>query len=696
MGQKPAAVAGRLTLRRLAWRHITGEPASAVVLVVAIALALTFPALPLVIDGAIPSQPSAEALAKAGAVVVQRSKIADAAAFDGFQRGVQRQLTAGIGAYLDAGAEFADAASLRIYSVNGQPPSGGGSPVRAAYASDLPARIAIVKGELAKPVANSVQGTVSMALDAASQLGLGLGDVVCLGSGADQSQGAAQWCARLVGLWRALAPGDSYWRGRTSAAVFTDRDDFFSLLTQASAQGASGGRWYMPRAAAITAANAADVADRLRLLRETVSRAGTDVLQTDLDRSLDRYSATGRLVTFSVRLLSGALVVLSILLVAALAGHFLDIRGADLAVLGARGWSAGRVRRLALTELAAALLLGLLATTIVALLAAVILPHAWPTSDGFGSSHSLPPIAVATGATLAGILVCLGAIAARPLRHGDQFRDSAKSRSSSTVSQRLIYVNVLLAAPAALLFFLPDRLAVQRWPGGASALEADRFVVFVAALVLLSGAALGFLQPVATGLAGLAAGASGTLARLRLGDWWRRNLAAGFLLIFAGALATFAAAWLAGLIAGGAASSSTEPGLSGLAASLAGTFGAAALTVLAIAAFLANTNVRSRAGDDARLLVDGLPARTLRRAHSVELRAVLGLSAVASGCLGLALALSMSARVVDSAVPLSTAAVGLGLAATPVVLYGGGLLFSRLARPSLPRPLAPPAVPRSS
>ena len=695
MDQKPPAVTGRLTLRRLAWRHITGEPASAAVLVVAIALALSFPALPLVIDGAMPSQPSAEELANAGAVVVQRSRIDDAAAFDGFQRGVQRQLSAGIGAYIDAGAEFADASSLRIYSVNGQPPSGGTSPVRATYAADLPARIAIVKGDLAKPVANSVQGTVSMALDAASQLRLGLGDVVCLGS-ADQSQGAAQWCARLVGLWRPLAPGDSYWRGRTSAAVFTDRDDFFSLLTQASAQGASGGRWYTPRAGAISAASASDLADRLRLLRETVSRGGTDVLQTDLDRSLDRYSATGRLVTFSVRLLSGALVVLSIVLVAALAGHFLDIRGADLAVLGARGWSAGRVRRLALTELGTALLLGLLATTIVALLAALILPHAWPASDGFGSSRSLPPIAAATGTTLAGILVCLGTIAARPLHHGYQFRDSSKPRSSSAVSQRLIYVNVLLAAPAALLFFLPDRLAVQRWPGGASALEADRFVIFVAALGLLSGAALGFLQPAATRLAGLAAGASGTLAGLRLGDWWRRNLAAGFLLIFAGALATFAAAWLAGLIAGGAASSSTEPGLSGLAASLAGTFGAAALTVLAIATFLANTNVRSRAGDDAGLLVDGLPARTLRRAHSVELRAVLGLSAVASGCLGLALALSMSARVVDSAVPLSTAAVGLGLAATPVVLYGGGLLFSRLARPSLPRPLAPPAVLRSS
>jgi len=56
----------------------------------------------------------------------------------------------------------------------------------------------------------------------------------------------------------------------------------------------------------------------------------------------------------------------------------------------------------------------------------------------------------------------------------------------------------------------------------------------------------------------------------------------------------------------------------------------------------------------------------------------------------------MSTRVVDSAVPLSTAAVGLGLAATPVVLYGGGLLLSRLARPSLPRPLAPSAVLGSS
>ncbi|HKF77372.1 MAG TPA: hypothetical protein VKF59_14620, partial [Candidatus Dormibacteraeota bacterium] len=98
---------------------------------------------------------------------------------------------------------------------------------------------------------------------------------------------------------------------------------------------------------------------------------------------------------------------------------------------------------------------------------------------------------------------------------------------------------------------------------------------------------------------------------------------------------------------------------------------------------------------DASLLLDGLPARILRRAHRIELRLVLGLSAVAGGCLGLALALGMGARAGDASLALSTAAVALGLTLTPALLLAGGLLFGRPARPALPRVAVTPTDVRS-
>src|SRR5262249_13000595 len=149
-------------------------------------------------------------------------------------------------------------------------------------------RVAIVKGELGKSVPNSLQGTVSMRQDGATRLGLGLGDVLCLGSARDQPPGAADWCARLVGLWKPLAVDDPYWQGRASTAVFADRDDFFTMLSLTSTKGASGGRWYEPRAGAISAEDASGVAGRLSGLRSAIYSGGGAGLHTFVGRQQGR------------------------------------------------------------------------------------------------------------------------------------------------------------------------------------------------------------------------------------------------------------------------------------------------------------------------------------------------------------------------------------------------------------------------
>jgi len=677
VGDRAPAAADWLTLKGLAWRHITGYPGSTAALALAVMLALSLPPLPLLIDAAAPSRPAADALGRAGAVAVLRQGIADTSAFNAFQSEVQRKVRASSRGYLDDGAAFADAGPLRVDSINGQPPPASPPEVQGTYASDLAHRVAIVKGELGKSVPNSLQGTVSMRLDGATRLGLGLGDVLCLGSTRDQPPGAADWCARLVGLWKPLAVDDPYWQGRASTAVFADRDDFFTMLSLTSTKGASGGRWYQPRAAAISAEDASGVAGRLGELRSAITSGGRDVLRTYLDRSLDEYAATGRVVALSVRLLSAAFAVLAIILVALLAGHFLDLRRLDFAALRSLGWSSGRVRSLVVLELGIALLMGVILTAVMAVILTALLASSGTATSAGGAARGY---LAALGATFVGVVGCLAALTARPLRRRNERLDVRRARWASTISRGWAFVDGLLAVPAASYLFLPDRLAAERWPGLGSALESGRFLVFVAALALLAAAAVQLLSPVASRLAGLAPGEVGTIARWRLGDWRQRNAASGFLLVFATGIATFSGGWLTALVGGGGSSSADDPLLQGLALSLAAGFGAAVLTVLAVSAFVASTSARSRAGDDTALLLDGLPPSALRRAKRIELRLVLGLSAVAGGCLGVALAWAVEDHTGGGALPLSSSA-GLGLAATPILLFVGGLLAGWLARP---------------
>ena len=678
MGDRAPAAAGWLTLKGLAWRHITGYPGSAAALVLAVVMAFGLPPLLLLIDGAAPARPSADALARTGTVSVVRQGIVDASAFDAFQADVQRKVRASSRTYLDDGVAFADVGPLRLDSINGQPLPTSPPAVQGTYASDLSRRVAIVKGELGKSVPNSLQGTVSMPVDGASRLGLGLGDVLCLGPAREQPPGAADWCARLVGLWKPLAAGDPYWQGRPSTAVFADRDDFFTLLSLTSTRGASGGRWYLPRAAAISSEDASDVAGRLSGLRAAIASGGRDVLHTDLDRSLDGYAAIGRVVALSVRVLSAAFAVLGIILVALLARHFLDLRRLDLGALRSLGWSSGRVRSLVVLELGTALLMGVILTAVTAVILTALLASSGAAISAGGAAKSYLAV---FGPTLVGVLGCLGALTARPLRRRNEHLDMRRARWGSTISRGWAFIDGLLAVPAASYLFLPDRLAAQRWPGSGSALESGRFLVFVAALALLAAAAVQLLSPVASRLAGLAPGEVGTLARWRLADWRRRNAASRFLLVFAAGIATFSGGWLAALVSGGRSSSADDPLLHGLAVSIAAGFGAAVLIVLAVSAFIASTTARSRAGEDAALLLDGLPPGALRVAQRIELRLVLGLSTVAGACLGLGLASAVEGHIGGDALPLSSASVGLGLAATPLLLFGGGLLTGWLGRP---------------
>jgi hypothetical protein len=662
-----------VNLRRLAWRHLTGRPGSGAALVVTISVALCLPALPLVISAAAPARPTGQDLAQAGGVLVQQTGLTDSSQFDRFQAEIEHQLGAVAGAYLDAGAELAAGGAVRFDSVDGQPPPAGPAQANVVYASDLAAREQLVAGQLARPVENSLQGAVSMRADAASQLGLRLGDVSCLATAGQPVPAGAQgrtpgeWCARLVGLWRPLRPEDPYWAHIPAAALYTDREDFFAQLATLATPGGQVDRWYAVRPGVVTAADASDFKDALGRAARALSTGRSGSLQTDLGPALDRYAVIGRRVDFSVGTMAALLVAVAVLLVAARAAQFVEVRRADLAALLVRGWPVPRVRRLLRQELGLATGLAVLLVTALGLTATVVTagrPLTMEVGAGWRGELLLAELATVIG-SVAGLVV----LTAAPL--GERADQQAGLRpGTATMSQRLVYINGLLLVPAASLLLLPDRLAVQHWMSIAP-LGAGGFVVFAVLLALLCAAATGLLPVAASGLAGLVPGPGGVLARLQLRTWGA-GAWAGALLVLATATSGVAASWLAA-VALGAVGSGDRAMNRDLVSSLAGGLVASALTALAAAWLL------GRAGGRSGLPLHDLSTGALRLARNTELTLGIGLSVVAGACLGPGLAWAASARVSDDTLSVTVVALAVAAVATAVALLTGGLAAGRLA-----------------
>jgi hypothetical protein len=466
---------------------------------------------------------------------------------------------------------------------------------------------------------------MSMPVDGAAALGLNLGDVICLAaSRANGASAGGTWCARLIGLWRRVAPGDAFWRGRPAMEVFTDRPDLLALVAALPGTTATVGRWYVPRPGAITAASAADLSERLHALSGAVTRQGGEAFRDDLTASLTSYAAAGWMVTFDTWLLTAALLVEAVLLAAVVTASYLGVRRAELAGLRSWGWPAGRVRGLVAIELGSALLGGVLGAALAAGAAAAV----WPAV-----AH--PSAAAVPAGALLGLAVCLGVLAARSLRRLDT--GAARRRPAAPI----VVVYVLLAGLAILPLALSGRLSLAQLPLPALPPEA-RVLPALAVLALLSGVALAILPPLAAGFARLWPGAAGALAGWRVGGWWRRHPAAGVLLVFASAVAGFSIFGAAGLRG---PAGPFDPLLLGLIAVLAAALAASGLVVLVAGGALARAAARSQGPEDAALRFDGVPAGVLRGARGLELRLVLGLSVLVGGGAGVLVAWAAAWRV---------------------------------------------------
>lgn len=658
-----------LTLRGLSWRHLRFDRASTVALWLALLLALVLSIAPPVIEGVTATATLQRTLASSAGLTIEGQGVTTATAFDSFQTQAQEQVQSRTEGYLGSGTPLAWVGSLSIASVGGQArPAASSPPAVVSYLQDFSTHVEMVQGQRAGGAPAGQGAAVSLPEDAAARESIHPGDVVCFKTPAN-----ASWCAQVVGLWRPLRANDPYWNLQPgSVTVQTDLRDLLALLAMAPGRGTVARR-YLPAPSAITPGDAADVAQRIHMVGSTGAAAGAPVVNTTLDRDLDQYAASRRVALFDIQLLTAALVALSILLIGALGRSFLDQRASDLVVLRARGWSAWRVRRLVATEtvtLAGAALVPALAITVAAgAVLGVTSAGSAVRTVGLDELWCAGAAAVVLAAGSAGAIGLLMARASRAaiirLEAPDFEVAAAATHRRGTLADRLA------GLPASSQALVPPLMTLA--PGMLD--DRVRAVVAVVALVVLAAAIRRLISPAAWLVGVLYSGVDGTLARWRLRRWGRGNVGAGSLLVVSFATAVFSAVTLASLAWDGTGRATWAPLLDELSVSLAVGLAGSAVAALTADGLVFLFAVRRRTPDHVSLLLDGLPARSLRRSLAIEQYVVLMVTLVMGAVLGLTLAWAAAPPPGPS-----LGAMGAGACVVALLVITGGIVSGWLVR----------------
>jgi hypothetical protein len=186
-----------------------------------------------------------------------------------------------------------------------------------------------------------------------------------------------------------------------------------------------------------------------------------------------------------------------------------------------------------------------------------------------------------------------------------------------------------------------------------------------------------------TGAVGGRRGAlEGTIAHVQLRRWWQRNAGAGFLVVLGFAVASYAAVALIDQLLNGPGGAL---GL-GIAVSLSIGLASALATALLTYGLVFLGACRSRVDYYAALLVDGLPATTVRRSVEIEQQAVLVLGLVGGLLVGLVLmaatasGIGLGGQAGALAMPPQPAAVIAGVGGTAALGLIGGLTIAGMVR----------------
>lgn len=675
----PSAPSPRLSTLRVAWRHLGAQWDSAVGVALALLLAL-LPAGLVLVDRSGARSDLRSVIAAAGGVSVQRAGVSTPQTFDAFQRQAQALVAPRLGQYVDGGSARGAATPFHLASIASNPPNGpeATANVTLTYVADLSSRVDVVQGLFPKPGTAGGESMVTMPVAMADRIGAQLFDVVCL-SVPSGDPNAAPWCARIVGLWRPEDGADPAWTAQNAQVrLFAERADFFAAAALQPVQNVQASRQYAPRPGAVTPQNAGAVAQQVKAVRTAAGPGGAGAVSTTLDTALSRYATTS-VTSFPVELLAAALVPLLTLLAVVMARWYVEPRLHELALLRARGWSRPRVQRLVLVELA---LLGVPAVVVavVGLLAVL-----WQATDGAIGSRP----ANLSGGELLAIAVAAAVLVVAAVRFFDLARWASRqsvlrldARATGGFSLTGGAQAGLLVVPAVVLLAVPRLAGSEGWrlPGVLDDLGA--LVIGVAGLVLLALASLPAISTATGPIGGRRSGLEGTIANVQLRRWWQRNAGPGVLLVLAFAVASYAAVALVDQLVEG-------PGGAlgvGIAVSLSIGLASALATALLTYGLVFLATCRSRVDYYAALLVDGLPATTVRRSVEIEQQAVLVLGLAGGVLIGLALLLATASGVGlggqagTLAVPPQLASVVAGVGGTAALGLIGGLVIAGMVR----------------
>jgi hypothetical protein len=610
----------------------------------------------------------ADALAAGGGITISQSGVSGVDAFHAFERKAVQSVTARLGTTATARiGDFGSAGPLSLTSVNGSSPTGGGGEPRlqAAFVDHLAGHVRLLAGQLPPEGLGGGDAAVTMPQAGADQLGLHLSDRVCTAF-AGSSAGQTSWCARIVGLWRPVDTSDPIWGGAPARLqLLLTGYDFFQLSAAPQAPAPAAGVRYRLDPFAIDRDQLGQVAEEVTALRHDLSGSRLR-LDTSLDRTLVQLDSRQRMASSTIQLLTAALAMLALVLVAIVSRRFTELHLAELGTLRQQGWGPGWLTGLLLSRVGVlaglALPAGLLTAGLGISLATLLI-------DGFGLVWLRPGDLGGAAAFLAGGLAVAGAvlwIVAHRAAHSD-LNPAALTATSGvppSLGKRVSWALVLAAAGVASL--------LAGSPLGPEPVHSQNVATLVVAVLPVLGVAL--LGVAAMILLPLTAWIprrqrvelAGTLAGLQLEKRPDQHGWAAFLVVAGTATGGLAARAALVLLLGHDQVGGSLPG-SGFAVAALACLGFAMVITIAGYGLHFLGMARRRAWEYAALFTHDPPERTVGDSVGAEQLVVLRMGVTAGLLVGLALALAAPP-------PLPSGIVGWMVVAAGVVVVALSLL----------------------
>ena len=479
---------------------------------------------------------------------VSHNDIEQEDAYASFQSGADQNVSRYLGGRYARAGRYAESRELYPVQLNGTtlPFTSVEHSVQLAAHDDLRDHVTLVAGAWPSEPVSGLVYQVTIAEVAARKQGLKPGDRLCVQVINFPKEVI---CTQVAAVWRPRNPDEAFWGIEKLPDNFLelDRAQLFDILTHqlVDARAATVHAVFEPDLSRFHARDIGALQEGFRRLHfaYTVTELNADVA-TGVDTALDGLVAETAVAQFAIQLVAAQILVVALYYLAFVTGHSLDQQRQLFAVWRSRGWSAGAVWRLVMSEFA------LIALTAIPFgLVAAWLLAAGVTRAVYGSGASLPSALLAdqvapVTAVVAVALAVLGYTAlAAGRRELLQVRRLASRPQTRPWWQwrNVDLVLALLSIPLLLQTRELGQSAVRA--AGLQAADPTSLLLPAVALALIALAALRLLPLVARGLGFLRRGLDQRLASWQLSRHPVQHVRLALLLAMAMALGTFAGAF---------------------------------------------------------------------------------------------------------------------------------------------------------